>query len=300
LMACHRLGEMIGRGPTLIEYLVGTSITQMATQAQIVFLDRVQPAAGQLAQYRKDIASLRPIKSASVQMTVTERMVYLDSVVQIACGRIGFNELDVSPASGLEKFATQLAMLSIDWNIVMRQGNRMYDRFDAAMNLESYQERRTAMQKIEEELKLVKSNVSAKGFLLAAVTEGSTSKAIGRMMGNILSSLLLPALSAVDKAHNRSAQTRENLVLAYALADWKARHDTYPDKLEELIPEIISKSPRDAFTSKPLTYRRNGDGFLLYSVGINEIDDNGRSYDDDPRGDDLVIRLPIPERKTDR
>jgi hypothetical protein len=297
LIACHRVGEMIGRGPTLIEYLVGTAITQIATHGQIVFLDRVQPAVAQLAQYRKDLSNLRPIRSASEQLSFTERMMYLDSVVQIACGRVDFNDLDASPASGLEKFATQVAILSIDWNIVMRQGNRIYDRFDAAMKLESYQARRAAMIKIEEELKLVRTNVSAKGFLLAAVTEGSTSKAIGKMMGNILSALLLPALSAVDKAHNRSVQTRANLLLAFALADWKAQHDSYPETLNDLVPDFVSKPPIDAFSEKPLTYRRDGDGFIFYSVGVNEVDEHGRSYDDEPRGDDLFIRLPLPEPK---
>jgi hypothetical protein len=295
LIACHRVGEMIGRGPTLIEYLVGTAITQIASHGQIVFLDRVQPAAAQLAQYRKDLSSLRPIKSAVEQVAFTERMMYLDSVVQIACGRIEFNDLDVSPPSGLEDFATQLAMLSIDWNIVMREGNRIYDRFDTSMKLESYQDRRKAMMKIEEELKLVRNNVSAKGFILAAVTEGSTGKAIGKMMGNVLSALLLPALSAVDKAHNRSVQNRENLLLAFALADWKAQHDTYPKTLNELVPDFVSMPSGDAFSEKPLTYRREGDGFIFYSVGVNEIDENGQSYDDEPRGDDLVIRLPLPE-----
>ena len=297
LIACHRVGEMIGRGPTLIEYLVGTAITQIATHGQIVFLDRVQPAVAQLAQYRKDLSNLRPIKSAIEQMAFTERMMYLDSVVRIACGRIDFNDLDASPASGLEGFATQLAILSIDWNIVMREGNRIYDRFDSAMRLDSYQERRAAMIKIEDELKLVRTNVSAKGFLLAAVTEGSTGKAIGKMMGNVLSALLLPALSAVDKAHNRSVQNRENLLLAFALADWKAQHDSYPETLNQLVPDFVSKPPIDAFNEKPLTYRRERDGFIFYSVGVNEIDDNGQSYDDEPRGDDLVIRLPLPEPK---
>lgn len=299
LMACHRLGEMIGRGPTLIEYLVGTAITQIATHGQIVFLDRVQPAAGQLAVYRKDLSSLRPISPAAEQMMVTERMMYLDSVVHIACGRIAFNDLGVSPASGLEEFATQLALLSIDWNIVMREGNRIYDRFDAAMKLETYQQRRAAMQVIEEELRQVKANVSAKGFLLAAVTEGSSGKAIGKMMGGVLSALLLPALSAVDKTHNRSVQNRENLLLAYALADWNAQHDSYPEELDELVPDFVRQPPIDEFTGKPLTYRREGNGFILYSVGVNHEDDQGRSYDDVPQGDDLVVRLPLPVPKKD-
>ena len=293
LMACHRLGEMIGRGPTLIEYLVGTAITSMATSGQIVFLDRVQPAAAQLAQYRQDLATLRPVTAAVEQIGITERMMYLDSVVQIACGRITFNDLEVVPPSGLEKFATQLAMLSIDWNIVMREGNSIYGRFEAAMKMHDYQQRRAAMLAIENELKEVQAGISAKGFLLAAVTEGSTRGAIGKMMGSVLSSLLLPALSAVDKAHHRALQTRENLLLAYALADWKVRHDSYPEKLDELVPDFVRTLPLDSFSEKPLIYRSEGDGFILYSVGVNHEDNEGRSYDDNPPGDDLVVRLPV-------
>ena len=297
LIACHRVGEMIGRGPTLIEYLVGTAITQIATHGQIVFLDRVQPAVAQLAQYRKDLLSLRPIKPAVEQVVFTERMMYLDSVVQIACECIDFNDLVASQTPGFEELETQLGILpigwTIDWNIVMREGNRIYDRFDAAMKLKYYQDRRAAMAKIEGDLKLVRANVSAKEFLLAAVTEESTSKAIGK----VLSASMVPSLSGVNRAYNRSVQTRENLLLAFALADWKEQHGSYPATLNDLVPDFVSKLPTDAFSETPLTYRREGNGFIFYSVGVNEIDDNGRSYDDEPKGDDLFIRLPLPEPK---
>ena len=48
---------------------------------------------------------------------------------------------------------------------------------------------------------------------------------------------------------------------------------------------------------QPLIYRLEGDGYLLYSVGVNGIDDGGQGYDDDPKGDDLVIRWPVPDPK---
>ena len=70
-------------------------------------------------------------------------------------------------------------------------------------------------------------------------------------------------------------------------------------KLDELVPDFISKPPLDAFNEKPLSYRRDGDGFILYSVGVNHEDDEGRSYDDNPQGDDLAVRLPLPERTKD-
>jgi hypothetical protein len=38
-------------------------------------------------------------------------------------------------------------------------------------------------------------------------------------------------------------------------------------------------------------------GYLLYSVGVNGKDDGGRQFDDDPPGDDLSVRMPLPELK---
>ena len=56
----------------------------------------------------------------------------------------------------------------------------------------------------------------------------------------------------------------------------------------------LAQVPPDRFTGKPLIYRPRADGYLLYSVGVNGRDEQGRSYDDDPPGDDLVVRMPQP------
>src|SRR5262249_24997976 len=34
---------------------------------------------------------------------------------------------------------------------------------------------------------------------------------------------------------------------------------------------------------------------LLYSVGVNSRDEQGRGLEDDPRGDDLSVRMPLPK-----
>jgi hypothetical protein len=39
--------------------------------------------------------------------------------------------------------------------------------------------------------------------------------------------------------------------------------------------------------------------YLLYSVGPDGIDDEGRGKDDDPRGDDLRIRMPLSKPSDD-
>jgi hypothetical protein len=69
------------------------------------------------------------------------------------------------------------------------------------------------------------------------------------------------------------------------------------------------KCPRTFFNDAELHYRREGDGFLLYSVGINGRDDGAKTYEDQKKDaknkdlvkrgedwDDLVVRIKGPVR----
>ncbi|MFL5342277.1 MAG: hypothetical protein ACJ8F7_19190, partial [Gemmataceae bacterium] len=63
--------------------------------------------------------------------------------------------------------------------------------------------------------------------------------------------------------------------------------------LIELSPTYLETVPPDLFSGEPLKYRVERDGYILYSVGSDGIDDGGQSHDDEPPGDDLVIRMPV-------
>ena len=60
-----------------------------------------------------------------------------------------------------------------------------------------------------------------------------------------------------------------------ALLHHKLAHGTYPATLAEIDPAFLAEIPLDPFTGTPLIYRPEGDGFLLYSIGINLRDDHG-------------------------
>lgn len=57
----------------------------------------------------------------------------------------------------------------------------------------------------------------------------------------------------------------------------KGRTGTYPDALDALVPALLDEVPVDPFTGEPLVYRREGEGFVVYSLGSNLKDDQGRS-----------------------
>jgi len=98
-------------------------------------------------------------------------------------------------------------------------------------------------------------------------------------------------------ANDRTEQTQANLQVALALAAHRADTGRYPAKLEELVPKYITTIPGDLFSGKPLVYRPTEAGYLLYSVGVNGIDEDGRWTDDEPKGDDLRVRMPVEEPK---
>lgn len=58
---------------------------------------------------------------------------------------------------------------------------------------------------------------------------------------------------------------------------FKSRTGEYPENLQALVPALLTDVPIDPFTGDPLVYRREGEGFIVYSLGSNLKDDGGRS-----------------------
>jgi hypothetical protein len=54
------------------------------------------------------------------------------------------------------------------------------------------------------------------------------------------------------------------------------RYGKYPEILSVLVPEILKEEPLDPITGQPLIYKANEKGFIVYSVGFNKKDDEGR------------------------
>lgn len=63
-----------------------------------------------------------------------------------------------------------------------------------------------------------------------------------------------------------------------ALKLYKIQHGAFPDSLNKLQPDFLKEVPLDPFTGQELIYRKQKDGFILYSVGHNLKDDGGIPY----------------------
>lgn len=86
-------------------------------------------------------------------------------------------------------------------------------------------------------------------------------------------------LPNVGKALERQALTEASLgttQLAAALRTWRDAHGAYPPTLDT-VREILPRMPLDPFTGKPYLYRREGEGFVVYTATPSGIDGGGTS-----------------------
>jgi len=68
-----------------------------------------------------------------------------------------------------------------------------------------------------------------------------------------------------------------NMRTAIALERYHLKHQNYPEKLSDLVPDYLPKELEDVITGKPLHYQIKPDGTpLIYSIGVNEKDDDGK------------------------
>jgi hypothetical protein len=123
-------------------------------------------------------------------------------------------------------------------------------------------------------------------------------EALSRQVGLIITSMLTPAEGVASTAEDRWKMQFELTILAFALAEYRAERGHYPAKVTTLVPKYVNEVPKDIFNNDAdLHYSREGDGYLLYSVGSNGKDDGGKTWGDAKNGedwDDLVVRMSLP------
>jgi hypothetical protein len=304
LLACHRLGRHLAHAATLIEGLVGIAIESIAQRTDLALLERPELTAKAFQNYMRDLRALPPMPGLAHQADLGERFMYLD--LMMLADRKGLQDIldglafaDGLPAAIAERRKLPAGpMENMNWDPALRAANRVFDRLAAAARHADRARREAELNRIDAELKAMKEQVIESGDLEKAITgQEITPEARGKMLGDLLLALMAPSVRKTQQAYDRVEQCERNLQIAFALAAYQRDNGTYPKALDVLAPKYMTKVPDDLFTGKPLVYRPAEKGFLLYSFGPNAQDDEGRWYDDDPRGDDPSVRVPLPESK---
>jgi hypothetical protein len=117
---------------------------------------------------------------------------------------------------------------------------------------------------------------------------------------NPVTQLLAPALVKCHQAERRSQAALRTAMVALACERYRQKHEGWPDSLDTLVKDkLLTAIPVDPVDGQPLRYRRTKDGVVIYSVGLDGIDNQGNIDRDKPSnpGVDLGFRLWEPTQR---
>jgi len=111
---------------------------------------------------------------------------------------------------------------------------------------------------------------------------------------NPITRLLTPALVKIHQAECRSQALLRSTLVALACERYRIRHKDWPAALDALGKEkFLAAIPADPMDNQPLRYRRTKEGIVIYSIGIDKVDNQGHIDRDRPNqtGVDIGFHL---------
>jgi hypothetical protein len=310
LLATFRIGRLVAQGPTLVEQYVGMAINNMGCASTTAMLHESQPSVDEARRMLDDLSSLPEFSGVADSIDQMERIMFLDYVIAISRGEMGSESLRLMEG---DKSLKYLHRIRVDWNVVLKKVNEFHDRATAAARTADRAARRQALANIEDDFQQLERGTNTSSMLAAATNPAVRNEMVaGRLLADYLGFVEI-ALNAQDYANADLTLTR----FAAALALFRAEHGAYPEKLDELIPNIFTSLPGGPYGANTFIYKRIGAGYLLYSTGPNGQDDGGSNGQqkiyqgipieqlDDAQADamkanpilecdDISIRFPLP------
>jgi hypothetical protein len=304
VLAAHRLGRLLSRRAEPTVYQIGLVIDQFASQAHLALLDRSNPSAPVARAWRRDLERLPPLPSVADWFDLGGRFMYLDSVLRVRRNGakflyflIAFDPRIASKPRSPKTYPQLVLDDLLDWDAIMRAGNVWFDRIAAAHRLPDRAAREKEFDRIGDDLHGYERDGGALVSLTEALNNAKGSRQeMSKRLTDVLIGFYMQGFRQVRRAADRAQQDERSLRLALTLAAYRADHGRYPPNLDALAPDYLDMIPDDLFSGKTLIYRPSTTGYLLYSVGVNGLDEDGRQSNDTPPGDDLRVRMPISKR----
>jgi len=250
------LGRVAAKEPCLIGQLVGIWCYQVVLNGTERLLTRKALSTPQLQKVERLIDNMR-IPGGFSHSLVTERVASLsafDLSPEAVAVLIGEPEEDTSEASK-RRYQIGLGLLKVT-------GIKDADR-------------RFLLETMESAISLAKRDNSAALNQTETLFQNVQAEA-SQFPPKVYSAMLLPSLGkGAVKFASFEARCRAARV-AVAVERYRLTHSQrFPAALDELVPQFLPGIPIDPFSGKPIRYKQLPTGFVVYSVGVDRVDDAG-------------------------
>jgi|GEM_PF-2859686 len=186
----------------------------------------------------------------------------------------------------------------IDWREMGRQNRREYNRI--AEILDRSPGTREVWKQLDDEHNRLVDAEYTKGTPAGQVLATAGFPSAKARWLNQRTDWIIQAIAFSVENRNTIAAKARMLQIAVALKAWKKESGSWPDNLEVLLTRHIQLLPADPLSGQAFVYKKRGEEFELYSLGINEVSDLPHIIFDPLKspGDDAVFDdvTTIPEQ----
>jgi hypothetical protein len=86
---------------------------------------------------------------------------------------------------------------------------------------------------------------------------------------------VMPATEKIAEAERRTRGLCRCAAAGLAAERYRQKYGRWPEKWDDLVDEFLSRVPKDPYDNKPLRYRNDGAGVVIWCLGMDFIDDGG-------------------------
>lgn len=287
LLAEHRLARRLAGNGGVIEMLVGCAVHGITCEATAAFLEKAPLDRQQLTTFQQEFASLEPLVDMPRIFDGPERLMFGDMLMLVD------REIMAQVAKQSSRPFVRVTGPRTDWSTTFDTANEWFDHVSEALRRPTRKARTARLDVLLRDIRKLPVPKGDEASVAKALLDAKQpAAAICQGPGNSLLRLTIATSTRVTDSADKAQQLHNNLLAAFALARYKLEHGKYPPTLAD-----AGQVPGDLYSAQPLVYRPTENGYLLYSVGANGIDDGGRGFKDEPSGDDLVVRVPSIRKK---
>lgn len=257
-----RLSGVLKDCPLLIEHLVRIAIHTGIIADLERLVTRLPVGPAEISRLEAVVNSLE-MSSAFRDAMIEERAMFL-GVYEMSDSAL---KQVVAPENTGDESAPDAATLRMGLNAINLPGIVSADR-------------RFMLETMERVIELSRTNSAASLLAVEEVFAKMTDK-IHRFPPKLLSGLLMPAMDKAAKKFASMEARRRCALTALAVERYRLEHgNELPGELSALVPKYLPGVPEDPFDGKPIRFRRLGKGFVVYSVGADREDHQGRERRD--------------------
>jgi hypothetical protein len=240
------------------------NIRAYAAQAAFQILDRVTLETDQLFVFQRELQSLCDQTDAYFDFTFDRFFLY-DNIQRM------FTDNGSGEGHPSKLFLDQL------------QNSQDMSGADRSSSINVYLQdwaklsRRQTVAEAEEVFNFLDKTANASPATLHREDQQPRGKLLPIIQNNPFLSLFCPDfVEVLNEAYSRRMQNHA-LITVTALMRYKADKDCFPETLEALMSsDYLVFLPTDVYSDAPLVYKRTADSFLLYSIGPDLSDNQGR------------------------